>query len=532
MAKVQYFFTGTAAPTTTPANAGAVFVDTTGGRIYFATGTASSSDWDLMPVNISEITQDADMNQQGVRSLINAMAIDFQASAELTLNTGAVTQTQSLHSIDTQSDSAADDLDTVTIATDKNFMILKLEDAARIVTIKHGTGNFSLPGGNDLIMAADSLYQFIYDGTNWLQLVGSAGGAGTGDVVGPASAVDENVAVFNSTTGKIIEDSGINKSAITANTAKNTYPSGDAAKVAFISVTQAVDLDTMESDIAAAGDVSGPASAVDSNFAGFDSTTGKLLKDSGSAASDFATAAQGTTADTALQNIVDDTTPQLGGTLDTNSKQVRLSKGADVASGTALTLGTDGNYFDITGTTTITSIATLAVGTEVTLHFDGIVTLTYHATDLILPSAADITTAAGDEFTFIEYATGDWRCTSYALASGSAIVGAAGGGNFPTSTDSGDKTTAYSVIAGDENTTVVAGSATAADFTITYDLSLWTTAGSLLTIANESAYIVKVLVSNTGTMTIGGGIDAFVGPNETITMSADTATHVRVVART
>ena len=117
MAKVQYFFTGIAAPTTTPAKAGAVFVDTTGGRIYFATGTSSSSDWDLMPVNISEITQDADMNQQGVRSLINAMAIDFQASAELTLNTGAVTQTQSLHSIDTQSDSAADDLGTVTIAT-------------------------------------------------------------------------------------------------------------------------------------------------------------------------------------------------------------------------------------------------------------------------------------------------------------------------------------------------------------------------------------------------------------------------------
>ena len=38
--------------------------------------------------------------------------------------------------------------------------------------------------------------------------------------------------------------------AITANTAKNTYPSADATKVGHISVTQAVDLDTMESDIA------------------------------------------------------------------------------------------------------------------------------------------------------------------------------------------------------------------------------------------------------------------------------------------
>ena len=38
--------------------------------------------------------------------------------------------------------------------------------------------------------------------------------------------------------------------AITANTAKNSYPTADATKVGHISVTQAVDLDTMESNIA------------------------------------------------------------------------------------------------------------------------------------------------------------------------------------------------------------------------------------------------------------------------------------------
>lgn len=36
---------------------------------------------------------------------------------------------------------------------------------------------------------------------------------------------------------------------VLANTAKISYPSADATKVGFISVTQAVDLDTMESDI-------------------------------------------------------------------------------------------------------------------------------------------------------------------------------------------------------------------------------------------------------------------------------------------
>jgi hypothetical protein len=93
--------------------------------------------------------------------------------------------------------------------------------------------------------------------------------------------------------------------------------------------------------------------------------------------------------------------------------QVHWSKGADVASANALVLGTDGNYFDITGTTAITSIGTLGIGTVVVLHFDGILTLTYNAADLVLPGAANITTAAGDEAMFVEYATGDWRCISY-----------------------------------------------------------------------------------------------------------------------
>jgi hypothetical protein len=99
------------------------------------------------------------------------------------------------------------------------------------------------------------------------------------------------------------------------------------------------------------------------------------------------------------------------------------SKGADAASATALTLGTDGNYFDITGTTTITSIGTLGIGTVVKLHFDGALTLTHHATDLYLPGGANITTAAGDEAEFVEYASGDWRCTNYSAAAAAAAGG-------------------------------------------------------------------------------------------------------------
>jgi len=92
---------------------------------------------------------------------------------------------------------------------------------------------------------------------------------------------------------------------------------------------------------------------------------------------------------------------------------IRWDKGADIASQAALAPGTDGNYFDVTGTTGITSIVTSGnVGTTIKLHFDGAVLLTHHATDLILPGGQNVTTAAGDELEFTEYASGDWRLTS------------------------------------------------------------------------------------------------------------------------
>jgi hypothetical protein len=62
------------------------------------------------------------------------------------------------------------------------------------------------------------------------------------------------------------------------------------------------------------------------------------------------------------------------------------------------------------------------------LHFDDVLTLTHHATDLILPGGANITTAAGDIGVFYEYAAGDWRCESYtkdpAISAGDITVSA------------------------------------------------------------------------------------------------------------
>ena len=99
-----------------------------------------------------------------------------------------------------------------------------------------------------------------------------------------------------------------------------------------------------------------------------------------------------------------------------------LAKGADVASANDLNVTGVGNYFDVTGTTTINTIQSKGVGSYITLHFDGACQLTHDATNLVIPSGANHTTAAGDEYTFFEYASADWRMVSYALATGKAIT--------------------------------------------------------------------------------------------------------------
>lgn len=100
-------------------------------------------------------------------------------------------------------------------------------------------------------------------------------------------------------------------------------------------------------------------------------------------------------------------------------------KGADLASATTTDLSTaTGNVIDITGTTTITGLGTVAAGQVFILQFDGILTLTHNATSLILPGAANITTAAGDIAVVVSEGSGNWRCVSYQRSSGGIVTSA------------------------------------------------------------------------------------------------------------
>ena len=99
------------------------------------------------------------------------------------------------------------------------------------------------------------------------------------------------------------------------------------------------------------------------------------------------------------------------------------AKGADIASATTTDIGAaTGNYVNVTGVVTITGLGTVQAGTRRIVNFNGALILTYNATSLILPSAASITTVAGDTANFISLGSGNWICVSYQRASGAALV--------------------------------------------------------------------------------------------------------------
>lgn len=82
------------------------------------------------------------------------------------------------------------------------------------------------------------------------------------------------------------------------------------------------------------------------------------------------------------------------------------AKGSDITVSATIDLTTaTGDYVDVNGTGTVTAI-TLAQGKEAVVRFTGAVTLTYNASSLVLPGAANYVTSAGDVLVFRGLAAG------------------------------------------------------------------------------------------------------------------------------
>lgn len=611
---LQKWFTSTAAPTTTPANVGDINIDTTNDRIYISVDTSSSSDWQLMPYKLSEITIDADLNLQGTQKLINALGLDLQASTELTISTGAITQTQSWHTIDTEGAAATDDLDTITIATDINVLFIRLANNARVVTLKHGTGNLSLPSSTDVTMISNTVYILIYDGSNW-NLVNDTASAGstlpvtdataivkgsiddtkkmrlevdtnvtasttriltmrdadldlTDVVTGPATATDNAIVRYDTSDGKITQNSGVliddsnnitglskietdDHLELTEIAAPATPSTGKVAVYTKTDGKLYIKDDTgTETDCTGAGGSSLPVVDTTSLVEDPVDATKEMRIDVGAVSTAtvrvltmpdqdidltpgtgaFATAAEGDLAATAMQDLVDDSTPQLSANLDCNGNNIIIDDTNNIQddsgneyiefSKTASAV----NHLDIANAATANDPSITAAGTDANVGVSiqgkgtGNITLGNFVFD------GDQTVGAGQ----------DKYVLTYDNSGGLISLEAAGGGGntYPSATDNSDKTADYTVVSGDVNDNLILGSATAADRKFTLDVSLFSTTDEFITFVNESDYRLQIEVSNTSTMTLSSiHTSIYLWKGESCTISGDTSTNARITAR-
>lgn len=115
--------------------------------------------------------------------------------------------------------------------------------------------------------------------------------------------------------------------------------------------------------------------------------------------------------------------------LDDNLRQIQtvvryLAASDSIASATTTDIGSkDATFLTISGTTTITGLGTVSAGIYKWAIFSGALTLTHNGTSLILPTGANISTAAGDIAVFLSLGSGNWRCLAYLPVRGTYPAG-------------------------------------------------------------------------------------------------------------
>jgi hypothetical protein len=107
----------------------------------------------------------------------------------------------------------------------------------------------------------------------------------------------------------------------------------------------------------------------------------------------------------------------------TNFSSAKVGGWTNIAAAATVNLATAPTTgVNVTSTATITSFGTGANLIKFVAFASSGSILTYNATSLILPTAANITTAAGDMAGFISDASGNWTCVFYQRASGATLA--------------------------------------------------------------------------------------------------------------
>lgn len=168
----------------------------------------------------------------------------------------------------------------------------------------------------------------------------------------------------------------------------------------------------------------------------------------------------------------------------------------DIASAATTDLSTaTGDYVKVTGTTTITSFGTVAAGAERIVRFAGALTLTHNATSLILPTGANITTAANDVARFRSLGSGNWICIGYMRANGQALA-------------AGSAATESIIIACSDETTAITTGTAKVTFRMPYAFTLTAVRASVSDAPTGSTIIIDINESGSTILSTKLSIDA------------------------
>lgn len=102
--------------------------------------------------------------------------LNLQSGGELTISSGAITVTNSVHTVDTESDAGTDDLNTISGGSAGDVILLSRANAARAVVLKHNVGNIKTPSGTDHELTALGFVVLKHDGSNWQLQSGNGSG--------------------------------------------------------------------------------------------------------------------------------------------------------------------------------------------------------------------------------------------------------------------------------------------------------------------------------------------------------------------
>ena len=172
-----------------------------------------------------------DLEAQGdvyARDVNVSRSLIFSSATELTISSGAVTVTQGHHSIDTESDAANDDLDTINGGNSGEILLILPKDDNRTVRIRHAIDNiflkhqvesksysFSSPSGSSGVFYSAGYYNWSGTDANLTQAslsvthsaANSPSACHIGIVAGGAGTVDTGV-VKITVTGTTVDDEG------------------------------------------------------------------------------------------------------------------------------------------------------------------------------------------------------------------------------------------------------------------------------------------------------------------------------------